>query len=311
MTADGSCLIEAIRAGPFAARFFVEHSRAEIVAVFERSLYLQAGRSFVCLGDERIGDGPINVIVISRGDGNFISRSRVGECVEIAGGVARAAAWRLDMRGADVWMPAAWPAICGRDALAAAVSLAQAVARSMSPFDGLLPLIIEEGDAGKWGGAFERLARPRLARLESWILAAFTGGADASVEPPVDLLGLGPGLTPSGDDALCGAMLALRALGSARSAETSRRLAVAVERKSAEATTALSGQFLSAAIEGQGSAVLHDFVGVLIGGETARIPAALEKLARVGHSSGLDAAAGVILALRAFVAATHRSMRSP
>jgi hypothetical protein len=305
-------LIEALRAGPLAARFFADHACAEIVAVFERSLYLQSGRAFVCLGDARIGDGPINVIVVSRSHGDFIARSRVGESVEIAGGVAIAAEWRLDLRGANVWMPAVWPAMCGRDALAAAVSGAQAVARSMSPFDGLLPLVIEEGGGGEWGGAFERLARPRLARLESWILAAkLTNEGEREGEPPVDLLGLGPGLTPSGDDALCGVLLALKAMGSQVATRLSQRLAAAIERESAQATTALSGQFLVAAMEGQGSAVLHEFVGALAGGETARIPAALEKLSRVGHSSGLDAAAGVILALRALVAASHRSTQSP
>lgn len=305
-------VFEAKRAGPFAARFFAVHSRAEIVAVFERSLYLQVGRAFACLGDARIGDGPINVIV---DDGGLVEQSRVGEVITSSGGIAAAPGWQLDLGGLEIWAPPAWPKLAAAGVLAGANARAEATARSMLPFEGLLPLVVSGNAAVTRAGAFERLAAPRLARLEEWLAATLS--EQCAGEPPVDLLGLGPGLTPSGDDALCGVLLALSAFGSQPAAWALQRLASAIGRGSAEATTALSGQFLAAASEGQGSAVLHDFVGVLVGGETARIPAALEKLSGVGHSSGLDAAAGVVLALRALVtagasvAASHRSTRSP
>ncbi len=303
-------MIEAERMGQLAERFFAQHARAQIVAVFERSLYLQAERSFVCLGDARIGDGPINVDVGVAGDVDFIARSRVGEGVEFAGGIAEAPGWGLDLRGAEIWAPAAWPVPAAPDALDAAIVEMLGIARQMLPVEGLLPLVLADGGTMAGAGAFERIAAPRLERLECWLRGRLDSDADAAGAPPVDLLGLGPGLTPSGDDALCGAMLALDAIASPRAAGAQSQLAAAVGRNSGEATTALSAQFLAAAIEGQGNAVLHAFVAALIGGEVDLLPAALEKLARVGHSSGLDAAAGVILVLRAFAAA-DRSTRSP
>lgn len=306
-------VFEAERAGAFAARFFAAHSRAEIVAVFERSLYLQAGRAFACLGDARIGDGPINVIVDD--GGGLVGQSRVGEVITSSGGISAAPGWRLDFRRVDIWAPPAWPVPAGADALVESVERVVEIACSMLPCGGLLPLAIAGNGGNSLADAFEKLAAPRLARLESWLSASLS--EQRAGEPPVDLLGLGPGLTPSGDDALCAVLLALSAFGSQPAAWALQHLASAIGRGSAEATTALSGQFLSAASEGQGSAVLHDFVGVLVGGERARIPAALEKLSRVGHSSGLDAAAGVILAVRALVtagasvAASHHSTQSP
>lgn len=303
---------EAKRAGEFAVRFFAENFQAEIVAVFERSLYLQAGRSFVCLGDERIGDGPINVIV-DDGD-SLVAQSRVGDVVIRSGGILAAPGWRLDLRGIVIWAPPAWPALADPGPLLEAVERVVGIARSMLPFVGLLPLALSGSDVVTGAGAFERLAAPRLARLEEWLATILS--ERIAREPPVDLLGFGPGLTPSGDDALCGVLLALTALGSEPAAFATQRLASTIVRESRIATTALSGQFLLAAIEGQASAVLHEFVGVLVGAEMARIPAKLEKLSRVGHSSGLDAAAGVVIALRAFVlagafvAASHRSTRS-
>ncbi len=310
MTAEGVGVIAARRMGRFAARFFAEHSQAQIVAVFERSLYLQAGRSFVCLGDHRIGDGPINICVETKGDVGFIANSRAGDSVEFAGGIANAPVWRLDVRGAEIWTPASWPVLAAPEALGDVIAQVLVIVRSMLPVDGLLPFA--HGDCGDLASnrAFQRLAGPRLERLENWLRGQFADDVDTVGEPPVDLLGFGPGLTPSGDDALCGVILALSAMRTERAAGTLGRLAEAVSRECAEATTALSAQFLSAAIEGQGSGVLHAFVVALVSGEMARIPAAMEKLSRVGHSSGLDAAAGVIIALRAFVAASHRSTRS-
>lgn len=306
-------VIEAERLGQIAARFFAQHVRAQIVAVFERSLYLQAERSFVCLGDARIGDGPINVIFDAAGYLDVVARSRAGERVEIAGGNAAGPAWRFDVRGADIWTPAAWPAPAPFDVLDGAMTRVLGIARSMLPVGGLLPLVLADDGAVAGGGAFERLAAPRLERLERWLRARLDSDADAAGAPPVDLLGLGPGLTPSGDDALCGVMLALDAIASPRAAGAQSQLAAAVLRESAAATTALSAQFLAAAIEGQGSALLHAFIAALIGGETERLAAMLAELARVGHSSGLDAAAGVIVVLRALkaLAAADRSTRSP
>lgn len=303
-------VIEAARMGQIAARFFAQQAQAQIVAVFERSLYLQAERWFVCLGDARIGDGPINVIFDAAGYLDVVVRSRAGERVDIAGGNAKCPVWRFDVRGADIWAPAAWPSPVQFDALDAAMTRVLGIARSMLPVGGLLPLVLADDRAVAGGGAFERLAAPRLERLERWLRARLDRNADAAGAPPVDLLGFGPGLTPSGDDALCGVMLALDAIASPRAAGAQSQLAAAVLSESAAATTALSAQFLAAAIEGQGSALLHAFIAALIGGETERLAAILAELARVGHSSGLDAAAGVILALRA-LAAADRSTRSP
>jgi len=299
---------EAKCAGQLAARFFASHSQAKVVAVFERCLYLEAGRAFVCLGDGRIGDGPINVSIVAGSGSDVVAQSHVGDVVVISEGIATAPGWRLDLRRFESWVPPAWPTCVGENAIAEVIAKVEGIARSMLPLDGLLPLVVSEAVGFARAGVFERLAEPRLARLERWLAAQKS--AQAGGEPPVDLLGFGPGLTPSGDDALCGVLLALEAIRSQPAARALQCLASAIERESAGATTALSGQFLSAAIEGQGSAVLHDFVGVLVGGDAARIPAAIEKLARVGHSSGLDAAAGVIIALRAF-AGDRRAPRSP
>lgn len=105
------------------------------------------------------------------------------------------------------------------------------------------------------------------------------------------LVGRGPGLTPSGDDVLCGALLARHAMGRPTGA-----LAAAV--RDAEARTPLvSAALLRHAVRGecipQLACVLADVTS----------PSMLDArpLLAVGHHSGADLARGVVMGLAAVV----------
>ena len=113
--------------------------------------------------------------------------------------------------------------------------------------------------------------------------------------PPIELLGLGPGLTPSGDDLLCGALVVLRAIGAA---DASGDLHAAIAAVAPSATSPLSGAFLRAAAEGCGSAGLHNIIISLIKNEP--IESDIDVLARIGHTSGWDGLAGAAIVLQAF-----------
>jgi hypothetical protein len=116
------------------------------------------------------------------------------------------------------------------------------------------------------------------------------------------LLGLGAGLTPAGDDFLCGLLAALwctsveggpdRAFVHAWGAALSRRL---------DATTAISASFLECAIAGcfPGSvtALAAAFAGDPATGAGKGPRAALDRLCALGHSSGMDTATGFLFGL--------------
>jgi hypothetical protein len=106
---------------------------------------------------------------------------------------------------------------------------------------------------------------------------------------PGELIGLGPGLTPAGDDFVGGAMIALRAFGNAELADRIAGWALPLAQKR---TNRISRAFLECAAAGEGLEALHDLLGTFERKHLAR-------LARVGHTSGLDAAAGALLALSA------------
>jgi hypothetical protein len=129
--------------------------------------------------------------------------------------------------------------------------------------------------AGKIPPAIEKPAAAFLA----WI--AGTG------EPDDALIGLGPGLTPAGDDFVGGAMIALRAYGRADAAD---RIAAWALPLASVRTNRISRAHLECAAEGEGHAALHDYLCNFAKEH-------LQRLARIGHTSGLDAAAGALLAL--------------
>jgi hypothetical protein len=103
------------------------------------------------------------------------------------------------------------------------------------------------------------------------------------------LLGLGPGLTPSGDDVLCGALLALHGLGLP---ERASRLGAALG-AARERTGLISHAYLRAATAGYGSSVLHEAITALCTDSPALFDA-VQALGRIGHSSGWDAFLGAV-----------------
>jgi len=123
---------------------------------------------------------------------------------------------------------------------------------------------------------------------------AFLDWIAGSGEPDDSLIGLGPGLTPAGDDFVGGAMIALRAFGRTAQADRIADWALPL----AETRTGrISRAHLRCAAAGEGHEALHDLLAAL-GGNKNAIEAALAALDRVGHSSGRDAAAGALLALK-------------
>lgn len=118
----------------------------------------------------------------------------------------------------------------------------------------------------------------------------------AAYEASLALLGVGPGLTPSGDDFTGGALFAKRLLArNCPSAETWRsvatRLTAAVEVRS----HSLSAALFTDMAEGHSFAALHRLAEVLAEDAPAReIIAAARSLVTIGHSSGWDMLAGFI-----------------
>ncbi len=108
----------------------------------------------------------------------------------------------------------------------------------------------------------------------------------------VGLVGRGRGLTPSGDDALAGALLVAHAL------RTSRPLVTAV-RERLGTTTAVSAALLAAATDGFAARPVVTLVDAVVLGHVDATARALPEVVAIGHTSGRDLVTGVLVALRA------------
>lgn len=105
------------------------------------------------------------------------------------------------------------------------------------------------------------------------------------------LVGAGPGLTPAGDDALCGALLMARALGHPAQAALARLVQAATAHPGA--TTALSAALLADAAAGYGLAPVVALVDALARGDVRSATSAVGAVAAIGHTSGLALLAGI------------------
>jgi hypothetical protein len=117
------------------------------------------------------------------------------------------------------------------------------------------------------------------------------------------LIGLGPGLTPAGDDALIGWLAGMALLSADPVRDGLVQAARRVITMCLTRTTDVSRAHLEDALAGQFSHSLSLFANALVEERPLdRVLHALQELARFGASSGLDAAAGLLAALSAPVA---------
>lgn len=130
------------------------------------------------------------------------------------------------------------------------------------------------------------------AVLDQLAAALPTDDVDAAGRIARRLVGLGPGLTPSGDDALIGLAAALRAMGHPAQGFLDEAIDDAAVR-----TTAVAASLLRHAAAGEFSERLQRLLGALLGDDDAPIAPAIEQAVAWGATSGTDCLVGVLLGL--------------
>jgi hypothetical protein len=171
------------------------------------------------------------------------------------------------------------------------LAAAKAALGVLQPQDGLA--LLAPGGRSQHG-SMARVAAAPIDHLGDLLRGEPTVEAAHDAARIAPLVGLGPGLTPSGDDVLGGLLVALALVGRIALRD---RLWRALHRAIAERTTEISRAHLAAAAEGQGGAQLHSALSAIMRGASAGIEGACAALGGVGHTSGWDALAGGLLVL--------------
>ena len=133
------------------------------------------------------------------------------------------------------------------------------------------------------------VAGPIVARL---IVALEGGDRSGAADVAARLIGLGPGLTPSGDDVLVGIEAALHALAQPSAGFLALAIGDVEER-----TTTLAATLLRHAAAGEFAERLHTLLAALLGSNDEMIPAAIGRAAAWGATSGTDCLLGVLIGL--------------
>jgi len=148
------------------------------------------------------------------------------------------------------------------------------------------------------------LPHPGAAALQGWLAAGAHGAAPRAASA---LIGLGPGLTPAGDDLVGGALIALHAM---RRRALAARLGAWALRLARSRTSRISRAHLACAARGEGGVALHALLNAWLAGR--RVPTReLAAVDAIGHTSGWDAAAGVALVLELLRLRRTPRARSP
>lgn len=286
--------------------------RGRVAAVFETTFYIEADNSrFLCVGAPNVGKGPIMAIVAARPAPSWNDAGvHEGETVVFERGLIRVGrGLSFALANAVVWKPPPWPDVVP-EVLGAAIAALQLrmrhpsgqVQRQASP-NQAPPALADRTDRNDAASlTIERRVTLSMATLADWLDYHLSGSAeldDAGRDAVMGLIGLGPGLTPSGDDVIAGLILALHA---AARRETANQLAAFVRAIPPDATSKLSRWLLEAAIAGHPSEAMHAMIVALLSGDTAALPAALAGLEAIGHTSGTDMLAGALLGLTAIAA---------
>ncbi len=305
----------ATRCGSFAHDLLLDGRRGRIIALFKSSFYLEAGGAIACVGNGSLHACSLNVTTSAPANLDWS-----------ASGLKTGARWRMmgrtlhvggrygiAMGESETWTttaaPRHWNALDLRRSLA---ELRRLCARG-APQGGLGRVTVGGEDAGT-RPCLSSFAMAPVNGLRTWLTGAMTG---AMWEVPVSdsdhpralqhLVGLGPGLTPSGDDFLCGVLFTLHRLGHPGIAE---RLWNRVRPLSKDAGNAISFGHLAVAAAGGGSAPIDDLLAALLVGESGALRRLLDVIDTLGHTSGWDCVAGVLTASECWLAAQHSAGHS-
>ena len=272
----------------------VNQRTATICAVFRRSFYLEtADGGLACIGPAEIGAGPINMICDLPGGIDWdVSGLGLGDRATISDHrIVVNGRYEFDFGDAKIWRPTTLPEHWTVVALIRGLDVLEDAASTYDLSDGLSAKVRRDG-------ATIAAADKAYDALCVWLMDALDNSIVEKSNPPHEialLIGLGPGLTPSGDDLIGGALVALNMFGRQDAADCLARWSLPIARRN---TGKISNAHLARATKGEGADALHRTIATIAGGNTAALETCLQDIDAIGHSSGWDALAGAVAVMR-------------
>ena len=248
---------------------------------------INANGQILSIANPRIGNGPFSLIVDIWDFKKLLTRSSkivVDKSSLFIGDVV------IEASEAQLWLPSPeWNWI--NSEIGTLRKYVEVIRNSLiqeAPKDSIALFVIGEAEHSKMN---KLLQRKSLLGVEA-VTAALKSPKSRDLEDAARILaGLGPGLTPAGDDFLVGVMHALWAL---LPSEEARSLSEQLAEIAVPRTASISANWLEAAARGEAGETWHKLFEAILADDQEQVEAAILRILPTGHTSGADALAGFI-----------------
>jgi hypothetical protein len=275
---------------PRARQWLNKAGSAQVMHVFKKAINLIDVRGDVLsLVTSSVGPGPFSLVVFQSEEKvkdriDFARLVDVESAVNIAGAVLTVGSLRVNTSGTDSWQPRPeWSK--ATPLLKQQTDVLWRLLDENAPPDSMAALlfgrrseIYHQRAYGAWADLAKGLefGDNALCRCGSYALA-----------------GLGPGLTPAGDDFLLGIIYALHCYSGGYCLH---QLVETIKDTAVPRTTRLSAAWLQAGARGEAISGWHSLVNAMANRDAMEIEAAAYQILPTGHTSGADALAGFLAA---------------
>jgi hypothetical protein len=292
-------ILNAYDIGHVAMRTMRDLGRTRVGAVFQSSFYLESPGPWVCVTDQTADMGPLSVRVDAPGSTDWRDCGiRRGTPANVDANLINVhPGLRITCYISSPWTPALPTRFTSHSLRRGLAYTAEWARTNLGTNEGLGCFILPHPDRVSISATATRAIHP-IEQLRQWLVSEFVD-THRPVQVPTtvinELPGLGPGLTPSGDDFLGGAMVALHLTGCG---DTARRLSDAIKANSDLYCNPISASHLEAAAEGSCSAPIHAVLSAILAADTSTLSVNLARIGGIGHTSGWDTLAGAVTVLR-------------
>ena len=257
-----------VKAGSIApaARSWLAHSREpRILHVFDQACNLiNEHKDVLSVVAAQIGNGPFNLVLSS--EVAFPGRLDAQSRILIRSDQLRLGGLQVDIGAAETWEPRPnWERL----------------------YENRQQLLFQIS-AARWIDEALRIPDSALSTLSAAVAEADVSAARSAA---AQLAGLGPGLTPAGDDVMLGALLAAWIMHPPGLAKALGQQLCSV---AAARTTSLSAAWLRSASRGEAGIRWHELFDALLAADGARVHQSVGAITAVGETSGADALAGFV-----------------
>jgi hypothetical protein len=293
-------LINAISVGSYALKILKDGAIGEVHSTFERAFNVLISGELVGITRRDVPNGPFNIITDIEPRDSMRSIVDKGERIRINGDLLSfEKGLKISLDGAEIWRPMQGiKNPIDIELVKRNLSLVKEIASRRNDGFGQLVRQIENMVSGKQfnDSQLNQVSRLGLPHIKSLVSAVRSEDLELVRLSAKSLVGLGPGLSPSGDDLLAGFMAGLRWTvnsfnGNADHVDEINRTIVHV----AECTTMLGEQFLTRAADGEVNEAVEGLLVAILAGKIEEVRTATEKVLAIGETSGVDSIVGILL----------------